>query len=311
MAFAKVQKLSFDKDQILTILKKIVKDEGNPSVIENETDFSIIGYPVLIGSRAAKWHIPSFREPNDWDFIATASQSILFITKFTVEEIKLIHYSGVGLKISGKCKYIDSSTDGSSINFEIELVSDKVNLRELNKDVDNHDDTEIEIEGEEEVKIKFKKFYSDQEREKSKTSAQMILEFCHDVENRMMLPFPFIVAPLEILEALKASHIYWSTNFYKHIDDLHSLRAILCYNNQVPTTQPLCSPPRNEQINLMLETRINETEMIQGVPGAHINLNKTNEEFLDREDDLFVQRRVPHDELHERVKYGEHPIMKI
>jgi len=28
-------------------------------------------------------------------------------------------------------------------------------------------------------------------------------------------------------------------------------------------------------------------------------------EFLDREDDLFVQRRVPHyDELHERVKYG-------
>ena len=72
--------------------------------------------------------------------------------------------------------------------------------------------------------------------------------------------------------------------------------------------QPLLSPPRDFQINLMIETRIKETEMIKGVPGAHINLNKTNEEFLDREDDLFVQRRVPHDELHERVKYGDRPI---
>jgi hypothetical protein len=58
----------------------------------------------------------------------------------------------------------------------------------------------------------------------------------------------------------------------------------------------------------MLKTRIKETEARQGISGAHINLNQTNEEFLDREDDLLVRRRVPHDELHERVKYGERPI---
>ena len=142
----------------------------------------------------------------------------------------------------------------------------------------------------------------------------MILELCHDVvkdKNRTMFPslsFPCIVVPLKVREALKASHIFWPNDFHKHIMDLHLLRTILNYNNQVPMTQPLCSPPRDDQTKLMLETRVKETEMIQGVPGAHINLNKSNEEFLDREDDLFVQRRVPHDELHERVKYGDRPI---
>src|SRR3954468_2206239 len=102
------QTLADDKVQILSILKNIVNDEGNPSVVD---DFSVIGYPVLIGSRAAKWHIPSFREPNDWDFIATASQSILFINKITIEGMKLIYYPEVGLKIIGKFKYINSSTD--------------------------------------------------------------------------------------------------------------------------------------------------------------------------------------------------------
>src|SRR5581483_11317317 len=84
--------LSRKKIQTLEILRNIVKDEGNPPVI-NKPDFSTIGYPVLIGSRSVKWHIPSFREPNDWDFIATASQSILFINMVTkTKRINLTHY---------------------------------------------------------------------------------------------------------------------------------------------------------------------------------------------------------------------------
>src|ERR1700751_4030743 len=95
--------LALNKFQTLIILKNIIKDEGHPH-ITSETDFSTLGYPVLIGSRAAKWHIPSFREPNDWDFIATASQSILFINMVTItKEINLSHYTGVGLKINGEC----------------------------------------------------------------------------------------------------------------------------------------------------------------------------------------------------------------
>ena len=111
----------------------------------------------------------------------------------------------------------------------------------------------------------------------------MILELCQGVEDKMLFPFPFIVAPLSVLEALKSSHIYWPANFYKHIEDLHSLRIILNCGNQLPITEPLCSPSRNEKTELMLKTRIKETEMIRGIPAAHINLKMTNEEFLDRD----------------------------
>ncbi len=75
---SKPQTLAHNEIQTLSILRNIIKDEGNPPVA-SKPDFSTVGYPVLIGSHAAKWHIPSFREPNDWDFIATASQSALFI----------------------------------------------------------------------------------------------------------------------------------------------------------------------------------------------------------------------------------------
>ncbi|POG61675.1 hypothetical protein GLOIN_2v1786279 [Rhizophagus irregularis DAOM 181602=DAOM 197198] len=60
-----------DKD-ILHILEVIkYKDEKDRT--------SLIDHPVLIGSRAAKWHIPFFRDPNDWDLMATIPQSISFI----------------------------------------------------------------------------------------------------------------------------------------------------------------------------------------------------------------------------------------
>src|SRR3954471_736071 len=98
--------LAHQVDEILSILENIIEEE----------DSSLIDYPILIGSHAAKWHVPSFREPNDWDLVATASQSILFIhniiTIAYINYIKLIHYSGVGLKITGKCD------DENNINFE-------------------------------------------------------------------------------------------------------------------------------------------------------------------------------------------------
>src|SRR3954449_2419326 len=94
MSNIKPQTLASASCNILTILKNITEIEGNDSLID---------YPVLIGSRAAKWHVPSFREPNDWDLVATPSQSTLFINKVmpnaTFKDIKLIHYPGAGLKI--------------------------------------------------------------------------------------------------------------------------------------------------------------------------------------------------------------------
>ena len=60
----KPQTLAHDADKISSILKKIIKNNDEDST-------PLIDYPVLIGSRAAKWHIPSFREPNDWNLMAT------------------------------------------------------------------------------------------------------------------------------------------------------------------------------------------------------------------------------------------------
>src|SRR3954469_17086499 len=117
--------LAHKVNKILSILKNINESED------------LIDYPVLIGSRAAKWHVPSFREPNDWDLIATPSQSTLFINKVmtnaTFKDIKLIHYPGAGLKIIGDCTELH--TGRNSINFDIELVSDKVDFRKMKSNV--------------------------------------------------------------------------------------------------------------------------------------------------------------------------------
>ncbi|PKC63894.1 hypothetical protein RhiirA1_463167, partial [Rhizophagus irregularis] len=114
------QILADNYKKILTILNNIIKNEDNNPLID---------YPVLIGSRAAKWHIFSFREPNDWDLMATPLQTTLFINKIkesnaTFKNIKLIYYPGGGLKLAGE--YIDQyTTDKKLISFDIELVSEK------------------------------------------------------------------------------------------------------------------------------------------------------------------------------------------
>ncbi|GBB84942.1 hypothetical protein RclHR1_11510006 [Rhizophagus clarus] len=178
---------------------------------------------------------------------------------------------------------------------------------EDNMQDDNNQDNDIPDENNEVNKIEFEAFNDAQ----PKLSTLMILEMCRNIKDKIMFPllsnFLCIVAPLKILEALKTSHIYWPANFYKNITDLHMLRILLDYN-KVSTNQPLCSPQRDESIELMLKTRVKEAEIIRGIPGAHINLNMTNEDFLDSEDNLFVQRRVPHDDLHKLVKYGDLPI---
>ncbi|CAG8716374.1 19426_t:CDS:2 [Rhizophagus irregularis] len=274
--------------------------------------------PVLIGSRAAKWHVSSFREPNDWDLIATPLQTTLFINKVKesraiFNNINLIHYPGGGLKLVGEC--IELSTSEKPISFDIELVSDKVDLRNMKSNVNLNKEENVKEDvnnskdniQDDINKIEFEKFNDI----RPKISSLMILEMCQNIKDKIMFPlmsnFLCIVAPLKILEALKTSHINWPADFHKNIADLHLLRILLDYN-KVSTIQPLCSPQRDEPIELMLKTRIKETEIIQGKPGAHINLNMSNEDFLENEDNLFVQKRVPHDDLHELVKYGDHPI---
>ncbi|GBC09941.1 hypothetical protein RclHR1_09210010 [Rhizophagus clarus] len=298
--------LAHDSRKISTILKSIIEN--------NENDTSFIDYPVLIGSRAAKWHVPSFRDPNDWDLVTTISQSISFIEKIstnvTFENIKLVYYPEGGLKIIGKLNELFMHKVKSSIIFDIELISDKMDLRKMKlnealiyDEIDDDDDN---------GSYKFDKIeFESVDNTRPRASALMMLELCHNVKDKILFPllsnFPCIVAPLKILEALKTSHIYWPVDFQKNIADLHLLRDLLNYKN-ISITRPLRDPQRDELVEFMLKTRINETEIIRGIPGAHINLNMTNEEFLDYKNNLLVQRRIPHDDIHERVKYGDQPI---
>ena len=87
MAIIKPQILSYDITKILSILKKIIRNEANHLAKVTEPNLSNVGYPVLIGSRAAKWHVPSFREPNDWDLVTTASQSTLIINRVVLMQV--------------------------------------------------------------------------------------------------------------------------------------------------------------------------------------------------------------------------------
>ncbi|GBB86896.1 hypothetical protein RclHR1_13340002 [Rhizophagus clarus] len=297
--FVKFHILAFKVDQILSILKDIIKNDENNS--------SFIDHPVLIGSSAAKWHIHSFHKPNNWNLVATISQSINFINNVnscaTITDIKLIYYPGSGLKINGVFACIDESF----IIFDIELASEKVDLRKLKQEIKEKYYEEESDKVKDYDKIEFENFDGDQQ----KPSALMILELCRDVKEKKLLPFlpsfPCIVAPLKILEALKTSHIYWSADFSKNIEDLHLLRVFLGYNS-ILKTQPLCSPQRDEQIELLLKSRIKEIEIIRGVPGAHINLNMTDEGSLEHKDNFPAQGLILHNDIHEFVKYGDRPI---
>ncbi|PKY52624.1 hypothetical protein RhiirA4_470375 [Rhizophagus irregularis] len=341
------QILADNYKKILIILNNIIKNEDNNSLID---------YPVLIGSRAAKWHIISFREPNDWDLMATPIQTTLFINKVkesnaTFKNIKLIYYPGGGLKLAGK--YIDQySADKKLISFDIELVSEKVDLRNMksifednsedNEKVDDmQDDNEFnfdifednykksnaedsednmkdddmqddDMQDDDKInKIEFERFNDVHQ----KMSALMILELCRNIEDKIMLPllsnFLCIVAPLKILEALKTSLIYCQADFHKNISDLHLLRdyVALTQTKKKNIAEDLYSPQRDELIELILETCIKETEIIYSKPGAYsINLNMSNDDFLEYEDNLFVQKCISHEDLYELVKYGDHPI---
>ncbi|PKY16516.1 hypothetical protein RhiirB3_381815 [Rhizophagus irregularis] len=306
----KPQILADNYKEILIILNNIIKNEGN---------IPLIDYPVLIGSRAAKWHIYSFREPNDWDLMATPLQTTLFINKVkeynaTFKYIKLIYYPGGGLKLAGE--YIDKYTaDKKLISFYIELVSEKVDFRNMKSIFEGNSEDNMKVDDmqdDDEInKIEFERFNDVH----PKMSALMILELCCNIEDKTMLPllsnFLCIVAPLKILEALKTSLIYCQADFHKNISDLHLLRdyVALTQTKKKNIAEDLYSPQRDELIELILETRIKETEIIYSKPGAYsINLNMSNDDFLEYEDNLFVQKCISHEDLYELVKYGDHPI---
>jgi hypothetical protein len=264
--------------------------------------------PVIIESRTAAFWLPSFRPFADWDLIATPKQVYEMMKDLQAYEDKLkILFNRQPLRrnaiqrrprtkeITEKtallpaCLYKVSGEIKDMIKFEIEIIP--------------FDDNNSIIKS---------------------SSSNQLHDICNGSDNISYLNFPIgknkgqrcVIAPLEILESLKSSHINWPAYFEKHIADLHSLRALLPppppSNNSTVNigifadkTKPLTSLYRSTQLEDFLLTRTLETEAFRGTPGAHINLNVSNEDFLGRDVDLFVTRHIPHDDVHELVKYGD------
>ncbi|CAG8648042.1 7206_t:CDS:2 [Acaulospora morrowiae] len=265
--------LTSNIDEALEILKDW-KD------LESNLDDNL---PILIGSRAAKYHLPSFRETNDWDLVVTVSQTIELLSSFIIGSIgsfQMLFYKGIGVKIHGYYK----SSKKNSFTFDLDLVT---NGQETIK---NDVGSIVEL-----LDIPIV------------TSSKLIMDMCREDDDITTIP-PFglkcRVASLEVLEALKTSHIFLPANFSKNISDLHTLRKVLQYAQRIPGTRSLFEPARDQSVANMLKIRTKETEIISEIHGQNFNRNKIN-------DDNFSPRlAVTHDELYELVKYGEQSILK-
>lgn len=129
-------------------------------------------------------------------------------------------------------------------------------------------------------------------------SADIILSYTNRF-NSCSIKIPYLnkkigVASNEILEAIKTSHIYFSNNHAKHINILHALRGkIGSYERQA------------KFLNDIVSIRRKEKEDVFGVPGAKINLNQSSEDFLEKNNQLLVERMIKHDDIHKLVALSQ------
>ncbi len=132
---------------------------------------------------------------------------------------------------------------------------------------------------------------------------------------RTVIPplFSVGVVSLGILEAIKTSHIYHPHQFTKHITDLHRIRYVL-YLEAHPTlkfsdlNQSAEVPNRLSYLTEIIDRRRWETDKKKSVPAGNISLMTTNDDFLEKEGNLTLQKFVKHDDIHEMVMFGKAPL---
>ncbi|KAL9556191.1 hypothetical protein MBANPS3_001985 [Mucor bainieri] len=267
---------------------------------------------AMKGSRAAFEWVPSFRLPSDWDLVATPQQAIDIIRQQDAEHsgllrIKLIKQPLVKTLVKRRPMPADIQGRINALPSHLYKISGKAK-----------DSIQFEIE-----------VIDYQDPNHVHSSALTLLNLCNNAppDDLAYVSFSFgtgqrnraIAAPLELLEALKTSHIYWPNHFEKHIADLHTFRAFLAPNSSSTTAtvnlghhadkgKPLTPPARSPQLEEFLATQTLEIEAFRGSPGAHINSNVSDEDFFGHGNDLLVARRIPHTEIHTMVMYGDEPV---
>jgi hypothetical protein len=115
---------------------------------------------------------------------------------------------------------------------------------------------------------------------------------------------PVKVATLDMLEAIKTSHIYRSHYFIKHITDLHAIRDRLSKVAEEPFK-------RDDVYEIFMLKRRRQTNEKHGIPGGKVNLNMTNDEFLEGEHNLLVEKMIKHDDIHKLVMMNDVPMYTL
>ncbi|KAI8886275.1 hypothetical protein K501DRAFT_270010 [Backusella circina FSU 941] len=271
--------VSKNLQDILILLSKLTGNNGN------NADFK---YPIMIGSRATAYWLPSFRLPDDWDLIATPQQAYDMVKDMETQ---------ASLDISFICQPLDKNVvKHRPMTPEIQEKMDLLpqNLYKVRGEVKGVLKFEIEITPLKERSTGSSESEYDGSILKT-ASAGQLFEICgaNNDNDVAFIKFPIgsrnghqcIVAPVEVLEAIKLNIGFRA---YK--------------------SKRLTSPERTSQLQIFMLVRTLKTEAFRGTPGAHINLNVSNEDFLERDDNIFITRHLPHDVVHDLVKYGEVPI---
>ncbi|KAL7325905.1 hypothetical protein PS15p_208324 [Mucor circinelloides] len=246
-------------------------------------------YPFIIESRTASCWIPSLRAFSDWDIVATPHQVIHMIRQ-QEESARL------------KTKLIKQPLARGVIKQRPLTVNDQKRINALPTHL-------YKVSGEITDTLKFViEVIDSQAQNRMNSSAVQLLNLCNNARRDELAYLSFSSGT----EALKIPHIYWSAYFKKHIASLHTFRATLAPGSSSDSisvtlgyhadkSKPLTPPDRLSQIEESLVIRALEAEAFCGAPGAHINLNVSN-------DDLFVTCHIPRDDIHTMVMYGDEPI---
>ena len=226
---------------------------------------------VLIGSRAMESKMSS---ETDWDFLGTPSTIVTFLKEARPPTVNLVRRIS---KSNPRLEHV-TITGTRPILFDITVVTSENCAIPTDYKIVSH------LHADQKVKM---------------------IDIFPKMKSRAIL------CPLNICEVIKTSHIYFPHHFTKHIVQLGHLRDRVFDHHM--TKQYVDRTPflkRSDQLETWLKNRRQEYEQAFGVPGEQINLNKTNEEFLD-ETKLMERNFIKHDDLHELLKIGETPAQDL
>lgn len=255
--------------------------------------------PMLIGSRALQLHFPSYRAEEfskdsygyrkDYDLIVdvpTAKSLIPNLSSYSYSYSydKPAGYHGATLTIF----YLPDASNNLTKHYKLYISRSGSNL-----------DVEIVTSVDQSAYL----------IASSSSKTKIVIEPHMQVN----------VAEPEILEVIKASHIYHPHNFSKHIRDLHAIRRLMSISDTSLPTQKQIDfiknennvgqlPQRSEDLEKILKIRSTEIDAKKGVPGDKVKLNMTNDDFLEKEANLLVEKMIKHDDIHELVKFGNYPM---